>query len=161
MDEFEEALEEVESGYLQLLRFSDEIESELSKKQMLIQDSYRKYSAESIQIKEKWKASIDKDNHLYQKKEMGEETSQRIEDVKKKIMRNIQAIEVRLRHLDPLSQYINKVKINIEKFKHYSSKGESEEELKRVKKNLELLFETEIEGKGVLEMKEQIKKILG
>lgn len=155
MENLNENLEEIERSCLQLLRVSDEIGGELSDKKSLAHPAYHKYLKEAQDLFKKWEDFAKDSHHLYTK--APSDILPRIEDIKKKFDNNMKAIEVRLRYLDPLKQYINLATIQIQKFKHYTAMSKEVDSIKII---LQALESQDIEGEGVLEIKEQIRQLL-
>ena len=119
MEDDSHMLDDMERSYLQLVRVSDEIHQELSKRNQLVTDSYKKYLIESQQLIAQWQVSSEKSRAITHEKELDPNYKERFESLKKNFIRNMEGVRVRLDYLDPVKQFLDKGRHLAKKYQHY------------------------------------------
>lgn len=119
MEDDSQVLDDMERSYLQLVRISDEIHQELSKRNQLVTESYNKYLIESQQLIAQWQVSNEKSHAITHEKELDPNYKERFETLQKKFMRNMEGVKVRLDYLDPVKQFLDRGRHLAKKYQHY------------------------------------------
>lgn len=129
----------VETNYLQLVRFSQEIHQKLNEKNQLVDKSYKKYLLEAQELILKWQLSSEKSRYIFDSDHCDDEAIERIEALREKFLHNMQAVKVRLHHLDPVKQFIEKATHLEKKLLHYRKRLELAEGKEDVEPSIEAI----------------------
>ena len=128
---------DVERTYLQLVRFSGEIREDLSSKEKLISDSYKSYLIDAQDLIAKWQISTEKSKHLYTVEPPADDYVERVDQLKKKFVTNMQAVRVRLHYLNPENDKAARAKNLRKKIEHYAELKRKAEAGEKVARSLE------------------------